>query len=195
MKPVCTGPRDDVRLLQSLQRGCLNMNEMNPFHYAIPAAPIVAARNSRKKVKVQSLLRLVSRMEKQCDQLLVEGAGGILVPLNKHRETWADFLRAAKMPVLVSAKNELGVLNHTLLTVQYLQQIGVQVLGLCLHSAINSAMLDASQRTNLTVLRDCLGETPVFEIPFLGKNAGKTELIERGQKKVKKTLAEILDLV
>ena len=55
MKPVCTGPRDDVRLLQSLQPGKVRMDLMNPFHYKTPVAPIVAARHSACKVEVADL--------------------------------------------------------------------------------------------------------------------------------------------
>ena len=195
LKPVCTGPRDDVRLLQSLQPGSVRMDLMNPFYYKTPATPAVAARRSGRKVEVKALKAAVSLAEKECDQLLVEGAGGVLVPLNERGQTWADFLKATKMPVLVAARNELGILNHTLLTVEYLQSIGAEVLGVCLQNPINGANMDSSQRTNFEVLRDYLSKLPVFSIPFLGENVGKTELIKQGQKKTKKTLAEILELV
>ena len=195
MKPVCTGPRDDVRLLQSLQPGGVRMDLMNPFYYKTPATPAVAARRSGRKVEVKALKAAVSLVEKECDQLLVEGAGGVLVPLNERGKTWGDFLKVAKMPVFVSALNELGVLNHTLLTVEYLQSIGAEVLGVCLQNSVNDAGMNSSQRTNFEILRNFLGKTPVFNIPFLGENAGKTELIKQGGKKIKKTLAEISDLV
>ena len=195
LKPVCTGPRDDVRLLQSLQPDRVRMDLMNPFYYKTPATPVVAARRCGRKVEVKALKAAVSLAEKECDQLLVEGAGGVLVPLNERGQTWADFLKATKMPVLVAARNELGVLNHTLLTVEYLQSIGAEVLGVCLQNPINGAKMNISQRTNFKVLQDYLSKLPVFSIPFLGKNAGKTELIKQGQKKTKKTLAEILELV
>ena len=195
LKPVCTGPRDDVRLLQSLQPDRVRMDLMNPFYYKTPATPVVAARRCGRKVEVKALKAAVSLAEKECDQLLVEGAGGVLVPLNERGQTWADFLKATKMPVLVAARNELGVLNHTLLTVEYLQSIGAEVLGVCLQNPTNGAGMDFSQRTNFKILLDYLSKLPVFSIPFLGKNAGKTELIKQGQKKTKKTLAEILELV
>ena len=195
MKPVCTGPRDDVRLLQSLQPGGVHMDLMNPFHYKTPVAPVVAARHSACKVKVADLKAAVSSVKNICDQLLVEGAGGILVPLNEQGQTWAEFVIETKMPVFVAAKNELGVLNHTLLTVTHLQKIGAEVLGVCLLNTVNDDSLDESQRTNFEVLRSWFDEIPVFNIPFLGENAGKNELIKQGQKKIKKTLAEILDLV
>ena len=195
MKPVCTGPRDDVRLLQSLQPGKVRMDLMNPFHYKTPVAPVVAARHSACKVGVADLKAAVSSVKNICDQLLVEGAGGVLVPLNERGQTWAEFVIETKMPVFVAAKNELGVLNHTLLTVTHLQNIGAEVLGVCLLNTVNDDSLDESQRTNFEVLRNWFDEIPVFSIPFLGENAGKNELIKQGQKKIKKTLAEILDLV
>ena len=78
---------------------------------------------------------------------------------------------------------------------EYLQSIGAEVLGVCLQNPINGACMAPSQRTNFKVLRDYLSKFPVFSIPFLGEDAGKTGVIKQGQKKIKKTLAEILDLV
>ena len=65
MRPVCTGPRDDVRLLQSLQPDSVRMDLMNPFHYKTPAAPVVAARRSARKVGVKELRSAVSLVEKE----------------------------------------------------------------------------------------------------------------------------------
>ena len=78
MKPVCAGSRSDVRLLQSLQPGELSDDEMNPFWYQTPVAPIAAARGYRKKPTQANLKKAIQGLRGRCDILLVEGAGGLI---------------------------------------------------------------------------------------------------------------------
>ena len=70
------------------------------------------------------------------DPLIVEGAGGLLVPLNQE-ETMLDLIRALALPVIVVSRNYLGSINHTLLTLTTLQQAGVQVAGLVVSGTPN----------------------------------------------------------
>lgn len=79
MKPFCSGGRGDVELLQSLQKGELTDAEMNPFYFDQPVAPYAA--KSKKKVRLPDVLKKITHCAKKCDHLLIEGAGGLLVPL------------------------------------------------------------------------------------------------------------------
>ncbi len=70
---------------------------------------------------------------------LVEGAGGLHVPLNEAAETWLDFLRATRLPALVIASPALGTLNHTTLTVRALQDAGIELCGVVLSGPRHAA--------------------------------------------------------
>ena len=194
MKPVCAGPRSDVRLLQSLQRGELSDDEMNPFWYKAPVVPIVAARKCRKKPTQAGLKKAIQRLRKKCDILLVEGAGGLMVPLVKNL-TWEGLIKSLKCPVLVAAKNQLGVINHGLLTINRLQTIDVRRFGFCLidHGRVHKN--GSAESENLWILNEFSSKCPVFIIPYLGKSENKLRIIEAGQKKIKKSLAQILKIV
>jgi len=194
MKPVCAGPRSDVRLLQSLQRGELSDDEMNPFWYKVPVVPIVAARKCRKKPTQAGLKKAIQRLREKCDILLVEGAGGLMVPLVKNL-TWEGLIKSLKCPVLVAAKNQLGVINHGLLTINRLQTIGVNRFGLCLIDHGRVRKNGSAESENLWILNEFSGKCPVFIIPYLGKSGNKSRIIEAGQKKTKKSLAQILKIV
>lgn len=194
VKPICTGPRTDVRLLQSLQRGELTDDEMNPFWYQTPAAPITAASSSRNKPTLTRLNKAINRVKKQCDLLLIEGAGGLMVPLAKGL-TWEDMLKSLGCPVLVAANNKLGVINHTLLTVKRLQSIGAERLGVCLMNQRPVRGGGRARQTNFDVLRQNCGEIPVLEIPFLGVKAMDLRRIRACEKKIKKVLVQILNIV
>ena len=194
LKPICAGPRTDVRLLQSLQRGALDDDEMNPFWYQTPAAPITAARGSRKKPTLTQLKKAIDRARKQCDLLLIEGAGGLMVPLAKGL-TWEELLQLLQCPVLVAANNKLGVINHTLLTVKRLQSIGAERLAVCLMNQRPARQGGRARQENFNVLRENCGKVAVFEIPFLGGKPVGSRQIQACEKKIKKVLVQILKMV
>ena len=195
MKPVCTGLRDDVNLLQSLQGSKLSDECINPFHYKIPAAPVVAAKRNKRKVKVQDVLRSIGRVKEHCDILLIEGAGGLMVPLNEQGHTWADLLKKLKCPTIVAAPNKLGVINSTLLTVDKLNSIGIKDVAVSLINFGKKGRKAIPERTNYGVLGKILNKTPIFEIPHLGRGSIKKAQIVQVSKKIEKILAQILNTV
>ena len=195
MKPVCTGLRDDVNLLQSLQENKLSDECINPFHYKVPAAPVVAANRYKRKVKVQDVLRSIGRVKEHCDILLIEGAGGLMVPLNEQGQTWADLLKKLKCLTIVAAPNKLGVINSTLLTVDKLNSIGIKDVTVSLINFGKKVRKAIPERTNYAVLGKILNKTPVFEIPCLGRGSIKKAQIIQGSKKIEKILAQIINTV
>ena len=194
MKPICTGPRSDVRLLQSLQRGELSDDEMNPFWYQTPVAPIVAAKDSLRKATLARLNKSVQVLRERCDLLLVEGAGGLMVPLAKNM-TWEGLIKSLKCSVLVAAKNQLGVINHGLLTINRLQKIGVKHFGFCLIDHRQVRKRDSAEAENQRILSKFSLKCPVFKIPSMGSGLINSEKIKVSQKKFKKSLAQILEIV
>ncbi len=68
--------------------------------------------------------------------LIVEGAGGVLVPLN-HRQTMVDLMIKLNLPVIIVARGTLGTINHTLLTVEVLRQRGVMIHGIIFNGDLN----------------------------------------------------------
>jgi dethiobiotin synthetase len=191
IKPLCTGPRDDVRLLQSLQPGVLTDDEMNPFHYLKPVTPLVA---SGGRLKQEDLVRAIRQREGECERLLVEGAGGLRVPLAPD-VTWDDVVKILKCGVILAAQNRLGVLNHVNLTLDRLKTIGAKKVFVVLSDCNPPSRMDASAASNKRVLSYFWPETPFFRIPYLGSNLGKPEKIRAARKKMKKTLAQLVSLL
>lgn len=90
--------------------------------------------------------------------LIIEGAGGLLVPINAAAETWADLLKLWRCPVLVVARTGLGTLNHTALTVRHLLDLGAEVAGIVLNGPRHKANEDSLQRL--------LPDVPFVHFPF-----------------------------
>ena len=98
LKPVCSGGRDDARALQAASNGALSLDEINPWHFRAPIAPLLAARRERKRVKRSQVVAHVRAMQKRFDVLLIEGAGGLLSPLGENfnsRDLIASLCRRA----------------------------------------------------------------------------------------------------
>jgi dethiobiotin synthase len=137
LKPFCSGSRADAKLLHALQDGELTLDEINPFFFLEPLAPLVAARRRRRRIRLGDVLEhiqtIASRQLAITDRplqnknqkskikyILIEGAGGLLAPLGENF-TALDLIRHLRSEVIVVSRNQLGTINQTLLTVQALQ--------------------------------------------------------------------------
>ena len=188
MKPFCSGGRGDIELIQSLQPGALAEELVNPFYFEEPIAPLVAAQEKRRRIHLRDVLDRIRAVQKRCEILLIEGSGGLLVPLGEDFFV-IDVLKNLKCDVVVVGRNRLGTINHTLLTLFALQQAGVKTVKIVISDA---RIGDISSKTNEKVIRKLVGKARVFRVPYLGKSAMKTSEIKRCAKKIKKTLARIV---
>lgn len=174
MKPAETGcelrdgglyAEDAERLRQA--SGCAEpLEKICPNRFAEPLAPSIAAERAGKTIDLERLLDLFYEIKQAHDVTLVEGAGGLMVPLLPSY-TFADFARVAKLPVVVVAANKLGAINHLLLTLEHAGCRELTVLGYVLNNVFNDASLAAE--TNRQVLAGMTGVACLGELPFLGR--------------------------
>ena len=83
MKPFCTGSRKDVEFLHHAMDGEMDPDEINPFYFRQPLAPLVAGGKSRREVAMRAVIELIWRRAALCEYLLIEGVGGLLTPLGE----------------------------------------------------------------------------------------------------------------
>jgi len=168
MKPAETGcaerdgvlfPEDAWRLKQA--SACAEAIEtICPYRLSEPLAPSIAAERAGVKIDVDHLLDGFAALNSKYDITLVEGAGGLMVPLVPSF-TFADFARVVKLPLIVVAANKLGVINHLLLTLEHASCKGLSTFGYVLNQLNAGSSLAAD--TNREVLANltgvpCLGE-------------------------------------
>ena len=162
MKPVETGvagePEDALRLRAAAEDPA-PLDDICPYRLRAPLAPAVAARLEGRAIDVDRLSQDILRRAATADVLLVEGAGGILVPI-RDTTTYADLAAQVGLPVLIVGANRLGTINHCALTARAAVAAGLTVRGFVLSEP--AAQRDESAATNaetiaaLTGLR-CLG--------------------------------------
>ena len=189
MKPFCSGSRADTTFLHAVQNGDLTIDEITPFFFAEPLAPLVAARKHHRSIRLPHVLRPIMRVADRCECLLIEGIGGLLVPLGEGF-TVRDLIAKLGCEVIVVAPNRLGTINHTTLTVEALQRIEILGLKTVLMSSHEG---DYSTLSNSRILAELLAPVPVLPVGFLSGNLLQMEALKKSGNKIKKTLARILD--
>ena len=167
----------DALALAAAERG--HTPRAVPFHtvyrFAAPVAPSVAAAEVGQRVALAPLLRTAARLRSLApDMLLIEGAGGLLVPLAPQL-TIADLACALTAPLLLVARERLGTINHTLLTIEAAARRGLAIRGVVLNATGETSAADAEVQQNAAEIERCSG------VPVLGhfppaKDLGPTTL-------------------
>jgi len=191
MKPFATGSQADSRRLSRLQDDLLPPPLLAPFFFADPVAPLVAARQAGRRITLAKAVAPILAAAARCELLLVEGCGGLLAPLGPGYGA-LEIIARLRAPVLVAARNRLGVLNHTLLTLRALRAAGVRRVAIVL---MGCARPDASARTNRALLAELAAPAPVLELPFLGRGASGLGAAIKNAKKLKKRLASLREWI
>jgi dethiobiotin synthetase len=187
IKPFCSGSHADTEFLRAVQDGELTIEEITPFFFAEPLAPLVAARRHGRLIRLPEVLRQINRIASRCDCLLIEGIGGLLVPLGEGF-TVRDLIARLDCEIVLVSCNRLGTINHTLLTVEALRTFENKGLKTVLMS---HNYKDASTQSNQVILTELLAPTPVLSVPFLGAKMERLEALKKSRRKMQKTLARI----
>jgi dethiobiotin synthetase len=170
VKPVETGVEGepaDARALAHAAGDRSPLDDVCPYRFRASLAPAVAAALEDRTVDVDRIAGLIERRAGTDDVLLVEGAGGLLVPITG-TTTWLDLVVRVRLPMLLVAANRLGTVNHTALTARVAASAGVTIVGFVLSQPV--AVTDVSAESNaetiaaLTGLR-CLGVLPHLDRP------------------------------
>jgi dethiobiotin synthetase len=142
MKPAETGcrtqkgklvPRDALRLMEAASvRDALAL--VNPYRFKNPLAPSVAAGLEITKIDPDRILAAFKTLSRRHEFMIVEGAGGIMVPLWRDY-TYLDLAGALELPVIIVARPGLGTINHTLLTIAALKERGLRISGIVFNHA------------------------------------------------------------
>lgn len=140
-KPVCSGAETDpaghltwpdVNSLADAVNQAYPLEMICPIRLKAPLAPPLAAELEGIELTLSQLAAGIGAWRDRVDILLVEGVGGWLCPLTAH-ETIRDYAQIQGFPVLVVAKDQLGAINHTLLTLESIRNTGLPLLGVILN--------------------------------------------------------------
>ena len=161
LKPLCSGGREDARVLHRALNGALTLDEINPWHFRAPLAPLLAARKERRRIQLPEVITHIRSIARRFDIVLVEGAGGLLSPLGENFST-RDWITALRAEVIVVARNQLGVVNHLRLTLEALPPACAARAKVVLMSPPRAS---AASRTNPALVQEFIGTAPWVVLP------------------------------
>ena len=133
MKPVAAGCDDDgqnedVLQLRAAGNVAVGYGQINPYCFVPAIAPHLAAQRAGVIMQFSRIAASYHELAAQADVVIVEGAGGLLVPLNAQQDS-ADLVEELGLPVILVVGMRLGCLNHALLTVEAIEQRGLTLAG------------------------------------------------------------------
>ncbi|HEU0053057.1 MAG TPA: dethiobiotin synthase [Longimicrobium sp.] len=181
MKPVETGvspnsPESDAMRLRQAAGNVDPIEDVRPLRLSEPLAPWVASARGGTRVDLDALDATYRRLSEGRDAILVEGAGGLLVPLTREVAYDSLFVQWG-LDVVVVAGNRLGVINHTLLTVRVAHDVGLRVRGVVLNN-LSPEPPGIAESTNLDTLAELLSPVPVLPFPWIRKARDDRYLLE-----------------
>lgn len=167
MKPIATGCSGHPGRLVSTDAAYLMEAAMmdapvliNPIRYRNPVAPSVAAVVEKTEVNVDRIVEAYKKLCKEFDFVIVEGIGGVLVPI-KENYFMSNLVEALDLDALIVTSSKLGTINHTLLSVEALLSRGIEIAGIIMNG-VERANFSLAEITNPKVVADLSGA------PFLG---------------------------
>jgi dethiobiotin synthetase len=161
-KPIACGKggRHDAEIYAAIMNHEQPLDVINPIYLRHPLAPSVAAKLERKRIDLRKILRTYRQLSADYSVVLVEGAGGLLVPIRENYFV-ADLAKALKLPLLIVARLGLGTINHTLLTVHQANAHSLKIAGLVLNDTVGGRH-GLAEKTNIQVL------PKLCKVPLLG---------------------------
>lgn len=172
MKPIATGCRrvndtlisDDAVFLKHMSGVGDEYEIINPVSLEQPLAPIVAARLSNVKIDLEKIHLAYETLSKRHNFLIVEGVGGLLVPIEEYYFV-IDLAGEMELPLIIVCRSALGTINHTLLTVSYAREHELDVKGIIINNATMVAD-DIVVRTNIDEIKRLTGLPLLGIIPY-----------------------------
>lgn len=154
-KPIQTGTEEGYDSKTVVELANLSEKKLHPeiYKFKAPLSPHSAAALEYQTISFQQISIPMTK-----NTLIIEGAGGVLVPLNQ-KESMIDLIVQLQAPVIVVARSSLGTINHTCLTLEALRSRKILVLGVILNGPLNPSNKMATEQYGKTKV---LAELPTL---------------------------------
>jgi len=128
---------------------------LHPYTFDFPASPHLAAELEGQEIDIDKIVESYHTLMRRHDLLIVEGVGGVLVPLTRDR-LLIDLVADLAIPVLIVTDSGLGTINHTLLTIEALTKRNIPILGMVFNFAgKEDQIIEADNRKTISRIGKC----------------------------------------
>ena len=192
-KPIQTGSEKDTDFLSVLTEKKIPI--FNTYSFNLPAAPAIAAQYENKKIDKEKIIMDIKKLEQEFEYVIVEGIGGIAVPLSFLRKQGssnlnktsnmdshfngndmylvADLIKDLNYPAIIVARPSLGTINHTALTIDFAKQRKLNILGFVV-SGYDENTNDPVIKTAPDVIQEITSVRCLTKLPLLKKVDSKS---------------------
>ncbi len=158
IKPVISGFQDDdinsdsakILKILSLDLTQNNLDQISPYRFSAPLSPNIAAALENKEINFFELIKFcqnkIYEAQKNNHHLFIEGAGGIMTPIDNHR-TFADLIVQLKIPAILVVGNYLGTISHTLTAIKTMQAYNIEIAEIIFNCKDNKINAEENLRT------------------------------------------------
>lgn len=175
MKPVqCAG--DDASFLKTVSRTEDSLEIINPFFFKRPLSPHLAARLEGRRVSIRKIMRCYELLLNRHEFLVVEGAGGLMVPVSD-RFLVADMIKELNLEIVIVARAGLGTINHTLLTIEAAQRRDIGVVGVIFNQS-SKGSVTVCEKDNPLIIHKLSRVRTLGFVPFLQLREGNPSVKE-----------------
>ncbi len=171
----CAPDAQDARLLWQASATSVDLRDICLHRLALPAAPAQAAQAEGTRLSLDQVVAAARALGERGDFLIVEGAGGLLVP---YGDDWtaAELIERLGLRVLVVARTALGTINHSALTVRELRRRGLDIAGLVLNQT--SPETAPHEQGSVPFIAAATGLRPLGPMPWLSSPANPDRLAD-----------------
>lgn len=161
MKPISCGSRKDAFLLRSSAGTDDPIDDINPVYLKKPLSPFTASKIEKKIINLNKIKSAHKKLIKKYDFLIVEGAGGLFVPIT-NKISMAHLAKTFNLPLVIVSRPGLGSVNHTLLTIDYAKKNKLDILGFVVNYT-KRPKNDLAEKTNPKII------SKLGKVKYLGR--------------------------
>ncbi len=173
MKPIETGVSSakeslsDAARLRVIIESEESLGAIRPYAFKLPVAPLTAAQAEEQTINLETIGKVYRLLSKRYNHLVVEGVGGVLVPVTP-KVMVTDLIKQLRLPVVVVGRSGLGGINHALLTIEALQRRKIAVVALVLNQteSVRSHLSRIQEHSTLDILRKQAGVPVLGPLPY-----------------------------
>ena len=165
MKPISCGSQEDARFLMNCAEAKHPMRFVNPIFLKHPLSPNVAAKIENRKIDLAKIAQALQVFKKNTEVLVIEGCGGLLVPLDE-RFFVIDLISLTQSKVILVSRSGLGAINHSLLSLEALRKRKIEPLGV-IFNRLEGGPLSLAEKTNPSTISKSGRVQSLGIFPFL----------------------------